>query len=122
MESKKVQLDMEILPINEGQSLIHRMPMAQPYNQLQWQILLRLPDGLACRVQRAIENMLEETANDTPSSSSSSSSTPSLKQGDAASSLEGLAVKPVKYDISFHCRELAIHVHNSTSNDSFIIG
>ena len=70
--------------------------MAQPFSQQQLQMLLRLPDALADRVQQAIEKKAEETTNDTSSSSLSSSSLPSPKQGDAASTLEGLGVRPVK--------------------------
>ena len=86
--------------------------MAQSFNQQQLQILLRLPDEIAGRVQQAIDKRTEETANDAPnsssSSSSSSSSIPSPKQEDAGFSLEMLGVRPVKYET---LSSIALYVH-----------
>lgn len=69
--------------------------MSQPSAHQQLQLLLRLPDAIAVRVQHAIQKA-EEAASDTGSSSSSSSSSPSSSstQTDAPLSLEGLGVRP----------------------------
>ena len=71
--------------------------MSQPSAHQQLQLLLRLPDAIAVRVQHAIQKA-EEAASDTGSSSSSSSSSPSSSstQTDAPLSLEGLGVRPVR--------------------------
>ena len=72
--------------------------MSQPSAHQQLQLLLRLPDAIAVRVQHAIQKA-DEAASDTGSSSSSSSSSPSSSstQTDAPLSLEGLGVRPVRW-------------------------
>ena len=94
--------------------------MAPPFSQQQLQMLLRLPDAIAARVQQAIDMKAEEATKDMSSSPSSSSSVPSPGQRDTASSLEALRIQPVKDSYSLLHFTLRLTKSSTPTRVSFV--